>query len=54
MVVCSVGSLTYQGSRRQFGQAGQAGPVALEMYQGLTRLQTEADPDPFGWVVPVC
>jgi branched-chain amino acid aminotransferase len=54
VVVCSVGSLTYQGSRRQFVQPGEAGPVALDMYSSLTRLQTEQDADPFSWVYPVC
>jgi hypothetical protein len=34
-------------------QPGQPGPVALEIYTSLTRLQTEQDPDPFGWVHPV-
>lgn len=50
VVVCSVGSLTYRGQRKQFGSAGQPGPVALEMYNTLTQLQTLAAEDPFGWV----
>lgn len=54
VVVCSVGSLTYKGTRKQFTEPGQPGPVALEMYTGLTQLQTEQDPDPFSWVCPVC
>ncbi len=49
-----MGSLTYKGDRKQFTEPGQPGPVALDMYQGLTQLQTEQDPDPFGWVCPVC
>lgn len=34
-------------------QAGEPCPVGLEMYNALTRLQTEQEPDPFGWVHPV-
>lgn len=55
VVVCSVGSLTYKGARKEYSEvAGEPGPVALEMYNGLTRLQTEQDADPFGWVYKVC
>ena len=54
VVVSPVGSITYQGQRRQYGEAGQPGPVALELYDQLTGLQTERYPDPFGWVCPVC
>ncbi|KAJ9525110.1 hypothetical protein QJQ45_017329 [Haematococcus lacustris] len=53
VVVCSVGSLTYQGRRREFTQQGQPGKVALEMYTSLTDIQAEKADDPFGWVVPV-
>ncbi|KAJ9525310.1 hypothetical protein QJQ45_020852, partial [Haematococcus lacustris] len=52
VVVCSVGSLTYQGRRREFTQQGQPGKVALEMYTSLTDIQAEKADDPFGWVVP--
>ena len=31
-----------------------AGPVALEIYNALTKLQLEEEEDPFGWVHPVC
>lgn len=54
VVVSPVGSLTYQGERRQFGEPGQPSPVALELYDQLTGLQQERYPDPFGWVYPVC
>lgn len=53
VVVCSVGSLTYHGNRRQFVEGGQPGKVALEIYTSLTDLQTEKAEDPFGWVVPL-
>lgn len=53
VVVSPVGSLTFQGKKRQFGTPGEPCPVGLEMYTALTRLQTEQDPDPFGWVHPV-
>lgn len=53
VVVCSVGSMTYQGKRRQYVEPGQAGKVALEMYQSLTGIQTEQAEDRFGWVVPI-
>ncbi|PRW58452.1 branched-chain amino acid aminotransferase [Chlorella sorokiniana] len=54
VVVSPVGSLTYEGKRRQFGEPGQPSPVALELYDQLTGLQQERYPDPFGWVYPVC
>lgn len=53
VVVSSVGSLTYRGKKKQYGQAGQPGATTLELYTALTNLQTEKDPDSFGWVVPV-
>lgn len=53
VVVCSVGSLTYRGTRKQFTEQGQPGPVALEMYTSLTDIQTEKAADPGNWVVPV-
>lgn len=54
VVLSPVGSLTYQGERRQFGEVGQPGKTALELYDALTGLQQEKYPDPFGWVHPVC
>ena len=55
VVVCSVGSLTYKGTRKEYSKvAGEPGLVALDMYNSLTRLQTEQDADPFGWVYKVC
>lgn len=54
VVVSPVGSLTYEGKKRQFGEVGQPGPVALELYDQLTGLQQERYADPFGWVYPVC
>ncbi|KAL4859535.1 Branched-chain amino acid aminotransferase 2 [Chlorella vulgaris] len=54
VVVSPVGSLTYQGKRKQYGEPGQPSPVALELYDQLTGLQQERYPDPFGWVLPVC
>lgn len=58
VVVCSVGSLTYRGEKRQFSSAknggeDKPGPVALEIYEALTGLQAGSKPDPFGWVHPV-
>ncbi|KAK9807059.1 hypothetical protein WJX72_012278 [[Myrmecia] bisecta] len=53
VVVCSVGSMTYKGQRKQYNEAGKPGPVALEIYEALTSLQQEKAEDPFGWVVPV-
>lgn len=53
VVVCSVGSLTHAGKRRQYGAPGVPTPVALELYTALTELQQEAAPDAHGWVVPV-
>lgn len=53
VVVSSVGSLTYRGKKKVFGQAGQAGPVALEMYDQLTGIQSQRYADKNGWVAPV-
>lgn len=53
VVVSPVGSLTFRGERRQYGDRGRPTPVALELYEALTGLQQEALPDPYGWVVPV-
>ena len=53
VVLSAVGSLTHEGQRRQFGQAGQPTPVALELYDRLTGLQTERYEDKFGWVHPL-
>lgn len=53
VVVSPVGSLTYQGRRKQFGEPGHPGPTALELYEALTGLQQGRLPDPFGWVHPV-
>jgi branched-chain amino acid aminotransferase len=53
VVLSPVGSLTYEGRRRQFGAEGEPTPVALELYSALTALQQEREPDPFGWVHPV-
>lgn len=54
VVVASVGSLTYRGTKKQYTVPGQPGPVALEMYKTLTDIQCEAAEDTQGWVVPVC
>lgn len=54
VVLSPVGSLTYQGERRQFGEPGVPGKTALELYDALTGLQQEKYPDTFGWVHPVC
>jgi branched-chain amino acid aminotransferase len=54
VVVSAVGSMTYRGERRQYGEHGQPGSVALELYDQLTGIQQERYEDPFGWVLPVC
>ena len=54
VVVCSVGSLTYKGTRKSFVEDGAAGSTALELYTALTQLQTCQAEDPFGWVYKVC
>nr|QKY15323.1 branched chain amino acid aminotransferase (BCAT) [Polytomella parva] len=51
VVLCSVGSLSYKGDRRQFAKDGKPTAVALDLYQALTGIQTEKIEDPFGWVV---
>ena len=53
VVVCSVGSLTYRGNRKQYTAPGEPGPVALEMYTSLTDIQTEKTADPAKWIVEV-
>ena len=53
VVICTVGSLTFKGQRRQFGEVGEPTPVGLKLYQKLTGLQNEAIDDPYGWIRPV-
>lgn len=53
VVVCSVGSLTYRGKRRQFTAPDVPGPITLELYTALTDIQSENAEGPAGWVVPV-
>lgn len=53
VVVCSVGSITFRGNKKQYTKPGEPGPVALEMYTALTDIQTEKAKDPAGWIVPV-
>ncbi len=48
-----VWGMRVQGQKRQFGQPGVPGEVALQLYAALTALQQEEAQDPFGWVVPV-
>jgi len=50
VVLCPVGSLTYGGERRQFGQPGEPTPAALKLYTALTDIQLGKLPDPYGWV----
>jgi branched-chain amino acid aminotransferase len=54
VVLSPVGSLTYKGERRQFGEPGVPTATALELYEALTGLQQERIPDDFGWVHRVC
>lgn len=53
VVMCPVGSLTYDGKRTVFGEEGQTGPVCQQLYDALTELQTEQREDADGWVVPL-
>lgn len=50
VVLSPVGSLTYNGKKREFGKNGEPTPVALELYDALTGLQQERIKDEFGWV----
>ena len=50
VVLSPVGSLTYEGETRQFGERGVPTGTALELYEALTGLQQERIPDDFGWV----
>ena len=54
VVVSSVGSLTYKGEKHVYGDGRTPTPVALELYEALTGIQTGSIEDPFGWVYPVC
>jgi branched-chain amino acid aminotransferase len=54
VVLSPVGSLTYNGTRREFGENGEPTATALELYDALTGLQQEKVPDEFGWVHRVC
>ena len=54
VVLSPVGSLTYEGTTRKFGEQGVPTETALELYEALTGLQQERIPDEFGWVHRVC
>ena len=54
VVVSPVGSLSYKGTRKEFGENGEPTTVALELYDALTGLQQERYADDFGWVHRVC
>lgn len=53
VVVCPVGSLTYNGEKTVFGEEGKPGPVCQALYDAITALQTEQAADANGWVVPL-
>mmetsp|Transcript_9781 Transcript_9781/g.18269 ORF Transcript_9781/g.18269 Transcript_9781/m.18269 type:complete len:377 (-) Transcript_9781:621-1751(-) len=57
VVVCSVGSMTYRGQKKMFkgAEKNDPGPVALEIYDTLTSVQTEKIhiAEFKDWVVPV-
>eukprot|EP00803_Ostreobium_quekettii_P002122 evm.model.scf_1975.1 EVM.evm.TU.scf_1975.1 scf_1975:5087-10260(+) len=53
-VVSPAGSLTYKGRKRVYGDGKKPTPIAMELYEALTSIQTEREEDPFGWVHPVC
>jgi len=53
VVVSPVGSVTYKGTKYQFGEPGVVGPIGQQMYTKLTDLQFERSDDPYGWVVEV-
>lgn len=52
--VSSVGSLTCNGEKYMYGNGSTPTPIALELYEALTEMQTGRVEDPFGWVHPVC
>lgn len=53
VVVCPIGSLTYQGQKVIFCGGEKPGPVCQKIYDALTQLQTEQAADAEGWVVPL-
>jgi len=53
VVVASVGSITYQGKRKDYCPGGEPGAATQEMYDALTGIQTRKVEDPHGWIVPV-
>ena len=51
VVVCPVGSITYQGKEVKYGDdPEQPGPTTLEIYDALTSIQAGTADDTFGWV----
>lgn len=50
VVVSAVGSLAYKGKKRVYGDGQKPTPVALELYEALTGIQSGTATDPFGWV----
>lgn len=53
VVVCPVGSLTYNGEKTTFCGGEKPGPVCQSIYDALTAIQTEQAADPQGWCVPL-
>ncbi len=51
-VISPVSHLHYQGKEYVVGD-GTTGPVAAELFDRITGMQTGMKPDPFGWVVNV-
>ena len=52
--ICAVGSLTYDGTKKQYGAPGEPTPVALQLYTTLTELQDGKSEDDRSWVAHVC
>lgn len=51
VVVSPVGSITYLGKRKTYGEDGKIGAVSQQLYDTLTRLQMGLAEDTMGWVV---
>ena len=52
-VVSPIGKLNYEGEDMVFNN-DEIGPYAQKIYDTLCGIQRGTEPDPFGWVIPVC
>jgi len=50
VVISPIGSVSYQGDKKEWTYAEGAGPCTTKIYNTLTGMQVGKVPDPYGWV----